>query len=190
VPGPFIPLPESVGGPRGRLNEHQDAAAVVLGRQLLDERRDRRRDPVPSARQHRVLHLSNPAGAQPRTHESGESVRVPVFLGSADDIAAPQVLQIVGEGGQRGDHIVDVRDVLLPFRPLVLSLRELGQIDPRGHDGTTFLLSVKARPAATEPVQQSRGETVKEASSPARSPGDAGQDRIPSWATISAVGLS
>ena len=62
-----------------------------------------------------------------------EAVDVPRFAGAAHDVAAAEVLQVVGEGGQRPHDVVDVGDVLLPFDLLALAARQLLEVDARGH---------------------------------------------------------
>jgi len=126
VLGALTAPPEGVRQAGGGLKENEDSAALVVGQQLLDQGGDRGRHPIPAARQRGVLQLADLLRRQAGAHETGKAVGIPFLPRPANHIATAQVLQIVGEGGERLDDIVDVRDVFLPLRLLVLSPGELG----------------------------------------------------------------
>src|SRR5262249_2082898 len=129
----LLTSPEGVRRARSRLKENQDSPAGVVCWQLLHEGDKGGRHPIPTTRQNGILDLAESTRGQAYANESWKPLGVLFFFGSADDIAATKVLEIIGESGQRCHDIVDVGDIFLPLRLLVLSLSELGQIDSRGH---------------------------------------------------------
>ncbi len=139
MPGAVVIPPECVRAARGRLDEDQDPPLRVVRRELLDEGSDRRRDLRAAEGEDPAFDLLEPGGGEAGPPQDREAVLVPVLGDAADHVAAAEILQVVGERGERRHHLLDVGDVLLPLGLLVLPARERIEIDGIGHDTTTFL---------------------------------------------------
>ena len=139
---PLVVSAKRVRGARSRLEEDQDPPLRIVRLELLDQRRQGRRNAIPAPSQDRVLDLLQARRGEPRANEPGKSALVLLLLRTAYHVAAAQILEVVREGRERLDDVVDVSDVLFPFRLLALPSREL----LRGRCGPSREHHLLARP--------------------------------------------
>jgi hypothetical protein len=125
---------------------------------LLDKRCNRRGDPLPAAGHNGALYLLQATRGESGARKEGKAVFVLGLGHAADDIAAAEVLQVVGKRVERRDDVVDIGDVLLPLGLFVLPARQLVEVDGMGHVTTTFL-PVPIRCMAM-PSTETRGSVV------------------------------
>lgn len=124
---------------RGRHDEGEYPAVRRRCRKLLDQGSERRRNALPAAREHDSFDFLEAAWREPCQLHGGEAMVVFRLSRAADDVTSPEVGEVVGEGGQRFDDVIDIGDVAFPLDLLTFPCGELLEVDTSAHGTITFL---------------------------------------------------
>jgi hypothetical protein len=99
----------------GSNNQNKDAFVVGLTGQFLDQGGDGRTDLGPSIGHDLVFDLLETGSGKARKRDAGETVWISGLLGSANDVTATEVAEVVGKGGDGFEYTIHVSHLEFPL---------------------------------------------------------------------------